>query len=173
MVTATSRPDKFVLSAMENWKTADGQDGRPAVADERLGHLVQRGRVQGRRPAGAEGRWTWDEMYAAAAKLTGKNGAKYGLVADPLTALDGPFTMSTYSVSAGGAPFTDNVNHLDQGRGGRQVHRGRAETGRRDQGRIGRASGYDVSNVQGLLAAGKVPMMFGGSGWPPGSRPTS
>ena len=50
-------------------------------------------------------------MYAAAAKLANKNGAKYGLVADQLTSGDGPFTMSMYSVSAGGAPFTDNVNH--------------------------------------------------------------
>ncbi|MER5756001.1 extracellular solute-binding protein [Streptomyces sp. NPDC002088] len=54
--------------------------------------------------------WTWDQMYDAAAKLHEK-GAKYGLVADAMTALDAPFSLSLYSQSAGGAPFTDDVHH--------------------------------------------------------------
>jgi ABC-type glycerol-3-phosphate transport system substrate-binding protein len=106
--------------------------------------------------------WTWDEMYAAAAKLANKNGAKYGLVADQLTSLDGPFTMSMYSVSAGGAPFTDNVNHPTKAEADAKYTEGVQKLV--DAIKSGSVSppGYDASNVQSLFSAGKVPMMFGG-----------
>jgi multiple sugar transport system substrate-binding protein len=50
--------------------------------------------------------WTYDEMFADALKLSSKNGKvqQYGLYAT----ID-PFKLSLYSVSAGGAPFTDGI----------------------------------------------------------------
>lgn len=154
--------DKFVPSAMENWKTADGQMGGLPSLMNVSGVWYNADAFKAAGLPEPKAGWTWDEMYAAAAKLTGKNGAKYGLVADPLTALDGPFTMSTYSVSAGGAPFTDNVNHPTKAEADGKYSEGVQKLADAIKAGSVAPPGYDVSNVQGLFAAGKVPMMFGG-----------
>jgi len=154
--------DKFVPSAMENWKTADGQmGGLPSLMNiSGIWYNADAFKAAGL-PEPKAG-WTWDEMYADAAKLAGKNGAKYGLVADQLTSLDGPFTMSTYAVSAGGAPFTDNVNHPTKAEADAKYQEGVQKLIDAIKSGSVAPPGYDVSNVQGLFAAGKVPMMFGG-----------
>ncbi len=156
------KEDKFVPSAMENWKTADGQmGGLPSLMNTYGVWYNEDAFTAAGVPVPKSG-WTWDEMYAAAAKLANKNGAKYGLVADNLTSLDGPFTMSMYSVSAGGAPFTDNVNHPTKAEADAKYTEGVQKLV--DAIKSGSVSppGYDVANVQSLFAAGKVPMMFGG-----------
>jgi ABC-type glycerol-3-phosphate transport system substrate-binding protein len=96
---------------MDNWKTADGQMGGLPSLMNTYGVWYNADAFTAAGLPLPKAGWTWDEMYADAAKLANKNGAKYGLVADQLTSPDGPFTMSMYAVSAGGAPFTDNVNH--------------------------------------------------------------
>jgi ABC-type glycerol-3-phosphate transport system substrate-binding protein len=156
------KADKFVGSAMENWKTADGQmGGLPSLMNTYGVWYNEDAFTAAGQPVPKAG-WTWDEMYAAAAKLANKNGAKYGLVADNLTSADGPFTMSLYSVSAGGAPFTDNVNHPTKAEADAKYTEGVQKLA--DAIKSGSVSppGYDVANVQSLFAAGKVPMMFGG-----------
>ena len=156
------KADKFVGSAMENWKTADGQMGGLPSLMNTYGVWYNEDAFTAAGLAVPKAGWTWDEMYAAAAKLANKNGAKYGLVADQLTSADGPFTMSMYSVSAGGAPFTDNVNHPTKAEADAKYTEGVQKLA--DAIKNGSVSppGYDVANVQSLFAAGKVPMMFGG-----------
>ena len=156
------KADKFVPSAMENWKTADGQMGGLPSLMNTYGVWYNEDAFTAAGLAVPKAGWTWDEMYAAAAKLANKNGAKYGLVADQLTSLDGPFTMSMYSVSAGGAPFTDNVNHPTKAEADAKYTEGVQKLV--DAIKSGSVSppGYDASNVQSLFSAGKVPMMFGG-----------
>ena len=156
------KADKFVPSAMENWKTADGQMGGLPSLMNTYGVWYNADAFAAAGLAVPKAGWTWDEMYAAAAKLANKNGAKYGLVADQLTSADGPFTMSMYAVSAGGAPFTDNVNHPTKVEADAKFTEGVQKlTDAIKNGSVA-PPGYDVANVQSLFAAGKVPMMFGG-----------
>ncbi|MEU9446219.1 extracellular solute-binding protein [Streptomyces sp. NPDC048304] len=101
--------DSFVSSTMKNWKTADGKIGGVPSLMNTYGIWYDIGAFKAAGIAVPAAGWTWDQMFDAAAKLHAK-GAKYDLVADAMTALDGPFTLSTYSMSAGGAPFTDSVH---------------------------------------------------------------
>jgi ABC-type glycerol-3-phosphate transport system substrate-binding protein len=156
------KADKFVPSAMENWKTADGlMGGLPSLMNA-YGVWYNADAFKAAGLAEPKAGWTWDEMYAAAAKLANKNGAKYGLVADQLTGPDGPFTMGMYSVSAGGAPFTDNVNHPTKAEADAKYTEGVQKLVDAVKNGSVAPPGYDASNVQSLFAAGKVPMMFGG-----------
>jgi len=155
-------PDKFVGSAIENWKTADGQMGGLPSLMNTYGVWYNADAFTAAGLQVPKDGWTWDEMYTAAEKLKGKNGAKYGLVADQLTGPDGPFTMSMYAVSAGGAPFTDNVNHPTKAEADAKYTEGVQKL--TDAVKSGSVAppGYDASNAQSLFAAGKIPMMFGG-----------
>jgi len=156
------KADKFVGSAMENWKTADGQMGGLPSLMNTYGVWYNEDAFTKAGIAVPKAGWTWDDMYSAAAKLANKNGAKYGLVADQLTSGDGPFTMSMYSVSAGGAPFTDNVNHPTKAEADAKYTEGVQKLIDAIKSGSVAPPGYDASNVQSLFAAGKVPMMFGG-----------
>lgn len=156
------KADKFVPSAMENWKTADGQMGGLPSLMNTYGVWYNADAFTAAGLALPKDGWTWDEMYAAATKLANKNGAKYGLVADQLTAADAPFTMSVYSVSAGGAPFTDNVNHPTKAEADGKYTEGVSKLVDAIKSGAVAPPGYDASNAQSLFAAGKVPMMFGG-----------
>jgi ABC-type glycerol-3-phosphate transport system substrate-binding protein len=156
------KADKFVGSAMENWKTADGQMGGLPSLMNTYGVWYNEDAFTKAGIAVPKAGWTWDDMYSAAANLANKNGAKYGLVADQLTSGDGPFTMSMYSVSAGGAPFTDNVNHPTKAEADAKYTEGVQKLIDAIKSGSVAPPGYDASNVQSLFAAGKVPMMFGG-----------
>jgi ABC-type glycerol-3-phosphate transport system substrate-binding protein len=156
------KADKFVPSAIENWKTADGQMGGLPSLMNTYGVWYNEDAFTKAGIAVPKAGWTWDDMYSAAAKLANKNGAKYGLVADQLTSGDGPFTMSMYSVSAGGAPFTDNVNHPTKAEADAKYTEGVQKLIDAIKSGSVAPPGYDASNVQSLFAAGKVPMMFGG-----------
>jgi ABC-type glycerol-3-phosphate transport system substrate-binding protein len=156
------KADKFVGSAMENWKTADGQMGGLPSLMNTYGVWYNADAFTAAGIPEPKAGWTWDDMYSAAAKLANKGGAKYGLVADQLTALDAPFTMSMYSVSAGGAPFTDNVNHPTKAEADAKFTEGVTKLVDAIKSGSVAPPGYDASNVQALFSAGKVPMMFGG-----------
>ncbi|HEY0692413.1 MAG TPA: extracellular solute-binding protein [Kribbella sp.] len=152
----------FVPSAMENWKTADGQMGGLPSLMNTYGVWYNEDAFKSAGIAVPKAGWSWDDMYADAGKLAGKNGAKYGLVADQLTGADGPFTMSMYSTSAGGAPFTDNVNHPTKAEADDKYGEGVTKLAAGINSGAVAPPGYDVSNVSALFSAGKVPMMFGG-----------
>nr|WP_238355521.1 sugar ABC transporter substrate-binding protein [Kribbella sandramycini] len=154
--------DKFVASAIKNWTTADGQLGGLPSLMNTYGVWYNADAFTAAGVPIPKSGWTWDEMYAAAQKLTGKGGAKYGLVADQLTGPDGPFTMSMYAVSAGGAPFTDDVNHPTKAEADAKYTEGVQKLVDAVKNGSVAPPGYDASNAQSLFAAGKVPMMFGG-----------
>jgi ABC-type glycerol-3-phosphate transport system substrate-binding protein len=106
--------------------------------------------------------WTWDEMFAAADKLKGWNGAKYGLNASGLTATDGPFTMGAYAVSAGGKPFTDDVNNPTTVTVDDKYTEGVQKTIDAIKSGAIAPTSYDGTNDTSLFESGKLPMMWGG-----------
>ncbi|WP_328996021.1 extracellular solute-binding protein [Kribbella sp. NBC_01245] len=152
----------FVPSAFENWKTADGQMGGIPALLNTYGVWYNADAFEAAGIPVPKAGWSWDEMYDAAGKLAGKNGAKHGLVADQLTAGDGPFTMGMYSLSAGGAAFTDNVNHPTKAEADATYVEGVTKLAAAIKSGAVAPPGYDVSNAPALFSAGKVPMMFGG-----------
>jgi ABC-type glycerol-3-phosphate transport system substrate-binding protein len=156
------KADKFVGSAMKNWKTSDGQLGGLPSLMNTYGVWYNADAFKAAGIAEPKSGWTWDDMYSAAGKLAGKNGAKYGLVADQLTSADAPFTMSMYSVSAGGAPFTDDVNHPTKAEADDKYTEGVEKLAAAIKSGAVAPPGYDASNVPALFSGGKVPMMFGG-----------
>ncbi|HEY0471679.1 MAG TPA: extracellular solute-binding protein [Kribbella sp.] len=156
------KANKFVGSAMENWKTADGlMGGLPSLMNT-YGVWYNADAFKAAGIPEPKAGWSWDDMYSAAGKLANKGGAKYGLVADQLTSADAPFTMSMYSVSAGGAPFTDNVNHPTKAEADAKYTEGVTKLAAAIKSGAVAPPGYDASNVPALFSGGKVPMMFGG-----------
>ncbi|HET6296096.1 MAG TPA: extracellular solute-binding protein [Kribbella sp.] len=156
------KADSFVPSAMENWKTADGlMGGLPSLMNT-YGVWYNADAFKAVGLAEPKAGWTWDDMYAAAGKLANKGGAKYGLVADQLTSPDAPFTMSLYSVSAGGAPFTDNVNHPTKAEADGKFTEGVGKLVDAIKSGAVAPPGYDAANAPALFSGGKVPMLFGG-----------
>lgn len=156
------KADKFVGSAMANWKTSDGlMGGLPSLMNT-YGVWYNADAFKAAGIPEPKAGWSWDDMYSAAGKLANKSGAKYGLVADQLTGADGPFTMSMYSTSAGGAPFTDNVNHPTKAEIDDKYTEGVTKLAAAIKSGAVAPPGYDASNVPALFSGGKVPMMFGG-----------
>ncbi|RAG81087.1 hypothetical protein DN069_34600 [Streptacidiphilus pinicola] len=152
----------FVPSAMQNWKTADGKIGGVPSLMNTYGvwYDVDAFKAAGL-PLPAAG-WTWDDMFHDATALAHRGGASYGLVADNMTGKDGPFTMSTYSVSAGGAPFTDSANKPTQVTADATYTAGVGKLAAAIQSGAVAPPGYDSSNTQSTFAAGSLPMLFGG-----------
>jgi hypothetical protein len=66
------KADKFVPSAMENRKTADGQMGGLPSLMNVSGVWYNADAFKAAGLPEPKAGWSWDEMYAAAAKLTGK-----------------------------------------------------------------------------------------------------
>ncbi|MFE9441875.1 ABC transporter substrate-binding protein [Streptomyces sp. NPDC006602] len=151
----------FEPTAMKNWKTADGKiGGVPSLMNTYgIWYDIDAFKAAGV-PLPAAG-WTWDEMYAAADKLH-KKGAKYGLVADAMTNADAPFSLSLYSLSAGGAPFADSVNQPTKTTVDAKYTEGVGKLVAGIKSGAVAPPGYDVSNSQSLFAAGQIPMLWSG-----------
>jgi ABC-type glycerol-3-phosphate transport system substrate-binding protein len=151
----------FDSTAMKNWKTADGRIGGVPSLMNTYGvwYDIDAFKAAGI-PVPAAG-WTWDQMYEAAAKLHEK-GAKYGLVADAMTALDAPFSLSLYSQSAGGAPFTDDVHHPTKVTVDATYTEGVSKLVAGIKSGAVAPPGYDISNQQSLFSAGEIPMLWSG-----------
>jgi len=151
----------FVSSTMKNWKTADGKIGGVPSLLNTYGIWYD---IDAFKAAGitvpAAG-WTWDQMFDAAAKLHAK-GAKYGLVADALASTDGPFSLSTYALSAGGKPFADNVHQPTRTTIDATYTEGVSKVVAGIKSGAIAPPGYDISNQQGLFAAGQIPMLWSG-----------
>ncbi|NBD23715.1 ABC transporter substrate-binding protein [Paenibacillus glycinis] len=103
--------------------------------------------------------WTYDDFFAAMEKLASKKGGvqQYGYYGRP-----DPFMVSTYSVSAGGAPFADSIVNPTKVEVSSQF----VELVTRYQKAI--ADGamnpptFDLTNVMGPFKDGKVPMTYQG-----------
>lgn len=151
----------FDATAMKNWTTADGKiGGVPSLMNTYgIWYDVDAFKAAGI-PLPAAG-WTWDQMYDAATKLHEK-GAKYGLVADAMTALDAPFSLSLYSQSAGGAPFTDDVHHPSKVTVDATYTEGVGKLVAGIKSGAVAPPGYDISSQQSLFAAGEIPMLWSG-----------
>jgi multiple sugar transport system substrate-binding protein len=154
--------DKFVPSSIENWKTADGKMGGLPSLMNTYGVWYNADAFAAAGLAVPTAGWTFDQLYDAAGKLSKTNGATFGLVADMFTSPDGPFTMSTYSLSAGGKPFTDSVNHPTAVEADEKLVEGTRKLAEAVKAGHVAPPGYDASNIQSLFAAGKVPMVVGG-----------
>ncbi|MFF4354410.1 extracellular solute-binding protein [Streptomyces sp. NPDC001530] len=151
----------FDATAMKNWTTADGKIGGVPSLMNTYGIWYD---VDAFKAAGIplpEAGWTWDQMYDAATKLHEK-GAKYGLVADAMTALDAPFSLSLYSQSAGGAPFTDDVHHPTKVTVDAKYTEGVGKLVAGIKSGAVAPPGYDISSQQSLFAAGEIPMLWSG-----------
>ena len=151
----------FDATAMKNWTTADGKiGGVPSLMNTYgIWYDVDAFKAAGI-PVPAAG-WTWDQMYDAATKLHEK-GAKYGLVADAMTALDAPFSLSLFSQSAGGSPFTDDVHHPTKVTVDAKYTEGVAKLVAGIKSGAVAPPGYDISSQQSLFAAGEIPMLWSG-----------
>ncbi|WP_329531522.1 extracellular solute-binding protein [Streptomyces sp. NBC_01450] len=151
----------FVSSTMKNWKTADGKIGGVPSLINTYGIWYDIDAFKAAGIAVPAAGWTWDQMFDAAAELHAK-GAKYGLVADAMTSTDGPFSLSTYSLSAGGAPFADSVHQPTKTTIDATYTEGvRKLVAGIKSGAIA-PPGYDISNQQALFAAGQIPMLWSG-----------
>ncbi|MFJ1967289.1 ABC transporter substrate-binding protein [Streptomyces sp. NPDC087903] len=151
----------FEPTAMKNWKTADGKIGGVPSLMNTYGVWYD---IDAFKTAGVPlptAGWTWDEMYAAADKLH-KKGAKYGLVADAMTGADAPFSLSLYSLSAGGAPFADSVNQPTKATVDAKYTEGVGKLVAGIKSGAVAPPGYDTSNQQSLFAAGQIPMLWSG-----------
>ncbi|MET7451400.1 extracellular solute-binding protein [Streptomyces sp. NPDC005574] len=151
----------FVSSTMKNWKTADGKIGGVPSLMNTYGVWYDIDAFKAAGIAVPTSGWTWDQMFEAASKLHQK-GAKYGLVADAMTGQDGPFTLSTYSLSAGGAPFTDSVHQPTKATIDATYTQGVSKLAAGIKSGAIAPPGYDVSNQQSLFAAGQIPMVWSG-----------
>ena len=151
----------FDATAMKNWTTADGKiGGVPSLMNTYgIWYDVDAFKAAGI-PVPAAG-WTWDQMYDAATKLHEK-GAKYGLVADAMTALDAPFSLSLFSQSAGGSPFTDDVHHPTKVTVDAAYTEGVGKLVAGIKSGAVAPPGYDISSQQSLFAAGEIPMLWSG-----------
>jgi ABC-type glycerol-3-phosphate transport system substrate-binding protein len=151
----------FDATAMKNWKTADGKIGGVPSLMNTYGIWYD---IDAFKAAGVSvptAGWTWDQMYEAATTLHEK-GAKYGLVADAMTALDAPFSLSLYSQSAGGAPFTDDVHHPTKVTVDATYTEGVSKLVSGIRSGAVAPPGYDISNQQSLFSAGQIPMLWSG-----------
>ncbi len=152
----------FVPVSVQNWKTADGKMGGLPSLMNTYGVWYNADAFKAAGLAEPKAGWTWDDMFTAAKTLANKNGAKYGLLADGLTEKDGPFAMSAYAVSAGGAPFTDSVNQPTKVTIDPKYAEGVAKLADGVKSGAIAPPGYDASSAQSLFAGGKVPMVWGG-----------
>lgn len=150
----------FVPAALTNWTTADGKMGGLPSLMNTYGIWYNADAFQ---KAGltvpAQG-WTWDQLFSDALKL--KSGNSYGLVGDSFTSTDGPFTMSEYSLSAGGQPFADKINNPTKVTVDSTYTEGVGKLAAAIQNGSVAPPGYDSSNAVSTFSEGKLPMLMGG-----------
>jgi ABC-type glycerol-3-phosphate transport system substrate-binding protein len=107
--------------------------------------------------------WSYDDMFADAAALTGKNGAKQGIVTQ-WGLLTGPFGLDQYAVSAGGQPLTSTATNVKSVTADPRI----LEAAQRystaiKAGQISSAESSDAnSNASAAFANGSIPLMHGG-----------
>ena len=162
---STLSSGSFVPAALQNWTSSDGKMGGLPTLMNTSGIWYN---ADAFKKAGLElpkQGWTWDQMFSDAQKLTSKSGGttNYGLVADGLTQpANGPFTMSAYSLSAGGQAFADKINNTTKVTVDDKYIEGVSKLAAAIQNGSVSPPGYDVSNATSSFTAGKIPMLLSG-----------
>jgi ABC-type glycerol-3-phosphate transport system substrate-binding protein len=151
---------KFSPGSLDAWK-ADGKlYGIPTLANT-YGFFYNKKLFDAAGVPVPVNGWTYDQMFADAAALTNKNGAKYGLVTQ-WTLLTSPHGLAQYSVSAGGPPLSDSAIGVKSitisPQAIQAAHRYATAI---KAGQITPAE-TDEGNSSSAFANGSVPMMFGG-----------
>jgi multiple sugar transport system substrate-binding protein len=153
-------PAKFAPGALASWRRGGKLYGVPTLANT-YGFFYNKSLfAKAGVPVPAAG-WSYDQMFAAAAALTNKNGAKQGLVTQ-WTLLTSPFGMAQYAVSAGGRPLADTAVDVKKVTVDPKV----VEAARRYStairaGQISTAES-DNGNSTSAFVNGSIPMLFGG-----------
>lgn len=151
---------KFSPGALTSWRRDGKLYGVPTLANT-YGFFYNKSLFDKAGVPVPKPGWTYDQMFAAAAKLTGKNGAKQGLVTQ-WSLLTSPFGMAQYSVSAGGKPLADRAVGVKKVTADPKL----LQAARRYSAAIkaGQITGaeYDGTNSTSAFANGSIPMLFGG-----------
>ncbi len=108
--TSDFAASNFAPSALKAWYSPDGSKlyGLPTLMNT-YGFFYNEDMFKAAGVPLPKVGWTYDDFFAAAKALTKKNGGKvtqYGSIGGPYS---DPFAFGDYSVSAGGAPFTDRI----------------------------------------------------------------
>ncbi len=157
----------FAPAAVANW-TLDGHlYGLPSLMNT-YGVWYNQSLLQAAGVSVPKLGWTFQEMLhdaqVLAAKETG-SGPHFGLIAPP----DSPFDIGEYSVSAGGAPFVNDIVNPTSVTASPQFIQGTTLLAQAVQKGYVSPPSYDSSNSATDFAGGKVPMLFGGqwlaAGW--------
>jgi multiple sugar transport system substrate-binding protein len=153
-------PAKFSPGALESWRRGGKLYGVPTLANT-YGFFYNKALFAKAGVTDPAAGWSYDQMFAAAAALTGKNGAKQGLVTQ-WTLLTSPFGMAQYSVSAGGKPLASSAVDVKK----MTVDPKLTEVARRyntaiKTGQISPAEA-DNGNATSAFANGSIPLLFGG-----------
>jgi multiple sugar transport system substrate-binding protein len=159
--------NNFAPSAVANWTLNGHLYGLPSLMNT-YGAWYNESLLKAAGVALPKPGWTFQEMLhdaqVLAAKETG-SGPHYGLIAPP----DGPFDMSEYSVSAGGAPFVNSITNPTKVTVSPQFIQGTTLMAQAVQKGYVSPPSYDSSNSATDFAGGKIPMLFGGqwlaAGW--------
>jgi multiple sugar transport system substrate-binding protein len=151
---------QFSPGSLDAWKSGSKLYGIPTLANA-YGFFYNKKLFDDAQVAVPVNGWTYDQMFADAAALTGRNGAKQGLVTQ-WALLTSPFGLAQYSVSAGGAPLASTATGVKSISASPQLLAGaqRYATAIR-AGQITPAES-DNLNSSAAFANGSVPMLFGG-----------
>ncbi|HEY2672938.1 MAG TPA: extracellular solute-binding protein [Rugosimonospora sp.] len=151
---------RFAPGSLDSWRRAGKLYGIPTLANA-YGFFYNKKLLDAAGVPTPQIGWTYDEMFSDAAKLTGKNGAKQGIVtAWPL--LTSPFGLAQYSVSAGGQPLAGTATNVKKVTADPKL----VEAAQRyataiKAGQITPAD-FDSTNSPSAFANGSIPLMFGG-----------
>lgn len=151
---------KFSPGSLDAWKAGGKLNGIPTLANT-YGFFYNKKLFDKSGVTVPVNGWTYDEMFADAAKLTGKNGAKQGLVTQ-WTLLTSPHGLAQYSVSAGGAPLSATASGVKSITVSPQAVEGAQRYATAIKAGQITGAETDQGNSASAFANGSVPMMFGG-----------
>ena len=165
--TSTFNIKNFAPAAVANWTLNGHLYGLPSLMNT-YGVWYNDSAFQAAGLALPKLGWTFQDMLHDAQVLTAKmtgSGPHYGLIAPP----NGPFDMGEYSVSAGGAPFVNDIVNPTSVTASPQFIAGTTLMAQAVQKGYVSPPSYDSSNSATDFAGGKVPMLYGGqwlaAGW--------
>lgn len=151
---------KFSPGSVDSWRRDGKLYGIPTLANT-YGFFYNKKLFDAASVATPQIGWTYDEMFADAAKLTGRNGAKQGIVVQ-WSLLTSPFGLSQYSVSAGGQPLSGTTTNVKSVAADPKVYEAAQRYATAIKAGQITAAETDQSNSSSAFANGSVPLLFGG-----------
>jgi len=150
----------FAPSSLTNWSVSGHLYGLPSLMNTYgVWYNVAAFKAAGL-PLPTVG-WTYQDMMHDAQVLTAKatgSGPHYGLVGPP----DDPFSLGEYSMSAGGAPFQNDIINPTKVTASPQFIQGVTMYQQAIAKGYVSPPNYDTSNSPTDFAGGKIPMLYGG-----------